>query len=850
MRHHAWGLLIGWVLTLAACQGPPSIWLERWTDGDIDLPPITQDGDAEDPVATCRADTARCVGLRRIERCDVASLTWHPYRDCPDDTVCQTSGDWASCGACQTPPAGFLCCPDTLRCGSPFEVQLCDATGREWVPYRYCPAEKPCRDGLCTAQSDGDADDPSFCIPGSTSCVGTKIVARCTADGMGHEDAYPCADGYSCEEGQCREKQCVEPNYGCLLSGVPCCPGSVCTNEFYMEGVCSTPDPFCRTGEKSCIDAKTPVLCVGTGRLRIQLDPCAAGTSCVAGDCVKDTTHCAPGQLSCADSQTPQICELDDTQTPLPTCFAGLECNQGHCAPPGCPPTCPAGQSCEAGDTRCHPVDCSNPHHCGPLQPSCCLGYHCSATLHDLEGYCVIGEGEDNPSCTPGERFCLQDHPAICEIDGRTPAVLPACSTGTLCTNGHCHWPGCPEECPRENGHALFCNGSTNGDCCPFYCGSMFGPLEDCCPGYHCERWPALGWAICLENTPQPFCTPGAHSCSATGQPQTCESGGRYWIALPACETGAICLNGECVTPCPACAAGYHCDATSGGRCLPDSCVESWPCELGSPSMPCCAGLVCDWQYHACVLDCPDCPNGFVCDATTGGTCQPDPSCKNPSFCSGSATVCCAGFHCDSNSSPGYGLCQPDTTICQRGERSCGNAVTPVICNSSGSSRISLQACTVPELCQDGVCTYPGCPSACPSGQHCDATTAGLCQDDPSCQNLPVCGVSLPSCCPGSHCTDTFQSTTGTCQPDSDLPLCSPGARVCVGSNRAAVCAADGKTRAKLKACASGEFCFKGDCVTDSTCKDPIVCDFNMPCCPNSHCTQVVYGPFGYCVPR
>lgn len=857
MRQGIRGLLIGLVLVLAACQGPPTFWLERDADGDqefADGDTIPQDGDLD---TICTPDTTRCASLSVIELCDEDGRGWRPYRVCPAEKVCLQSDDWASCEACANPPEGTLCCPGAFRCRGSDELQQCDGTGRNWLFSTDCSEQgRVCLEGTCVVPQDGDSaeDEPDaesesevLCTPGSRVCIDYgRGAGVCSADGQHVEESYRCIDGYLCkEDGQCKKEECVNPFPGtCGLLLIVCCEGSFCVpTPDYPAGTCS-PDPlppFCTPGERVCADERTPAVCEAEGRTLTQLASCEYGESCIQGRCVvpgcpiecpdetactandmgqcrcqnpsacggailepccpgyscsatdyhdsgycqKNPEPCTPGVRSCLSKSVPQICEADSvTQTPLAECAGNQTCKEGRCVYEGCPPTCPNGRYCLQGMEGCGIVDCwDQPPQCGLLMPSCCPGSHCNIMIYGVLGYCV--EDYDYPACTPGERFCSSGAPAVCESDGRTPALLEPCTDGVSCKDGYCQ---------------------------------------------------------------EPSCAPGALACATPITPTICEADGQTRAKLPKCLPGQNCNEGNCVYPgCPAsCPEDQYCLKNSGGCTALDSCEN--PLLCGPGSQVCCQGFSCqlsrtneqgDLEGFCIYADPPsDCtPGTRVCGGL--GDIQTVDICEMDGHSRRTETLCSENEVCLN------GRCQPPP--CTPGALSCVTAYSPAICGEDGQTQISLGLCPPMTSCNEGHCVTPGCPPTCPQGQVC---IDGVCQSSPTvCRNPTVCGLLLPPCCTGYKCSAIVYGVEGFCI--STYPTCTPGERLCLTEDIPGFCEADGQSRVALPRCPEGTSCLNGLCrniVTAIDCPAPCpenyICDTQygqcvldcLPCATGYHC--------------
>jgi hypothetical protein len=274
------------------------------------------------------------------------------------------------------------------------------------------------------------------------------------------------------------------------------------------------------------------------------------------------------------------------------------------------------------------------------------------------------------------------------------------------------------------------------------------------------------------------------------GAAQACD-GPQYSCSATPCPDGTFCYSHQCLKPCAPgefkCTGGFTCTPTTGidagvdaGGASPDLCV---PAACGD------AG-VCDPGFTCVDGKCVD-PCGPPTKCPVGQVCQ-DGKCKDP----------CALVKC------------PTGQLCQGG--TCHDKCT---CLAKSASVYPCKGDT-PACDMDGTCVPSGCDTtACPTGQHCESTSAG-----------PVCkgacdGVVCPSgstCDPKRGCITACEALTTPC-PDGTAckdGKCVDPACVLVDCKDPFVCK-DGKCIDP----GSGDLCLTCDSGSDATPDDGGVTD-------------------------
>ena len=281
--------------------------------------------------------------------------------------------------------------------------------------------------------------------------------------------------------------------------------------------------------------------------------PCAAGTTCINGDC----TDCL-FQFACG----PHCVDCGGTPTPL--CFSGacVECRVDS--------DCTGKGFCL--DNACVPCLPSDPQHCGAACAKC-LG----ETPDCVTGHCVC----NSTSCQPD--FCIGGQCQPCDTDD---ACGPSCAACPIATP-HCHDATCVQclvdpDCGAGQwcGAGGACTACGDGD--PLHCGA--------------------GCAACSGT--RPACSGGACTCSgdSCGPGSQCVSGACVGCTTPA-ACGASCL--PCQAPTSYCHADGHCAQCQPANAGAD-CPAGWACGADGACLDPCAGT------PGCFTDTKT-PNGTKC---------------------------------------------------------------------------------------------------------------------------------------------------------------------------------------------------------------------------------------------
>ena len=245
---------------------------------------------------------------------------------------------------------------------------------------------------------------------------------------------------------------------------------------------------------------------------------------------------------------------------------------------------------------------------------------------------------------------------------------------------------------------------------------------------------------------------------------------------------------------------------------------------------------------------CPECPEGTVCNASTGecGQCAADTDCPDDTlFCTG-PEICAHGTCISSGNPCAHYLCDEDTNRCVEclGDGDCGGAYCVgnacVECRSNADCSDGLY-CNGAETCAAGACAA-GTPPACDDGAYCNGAeacseAAGSCSaGSPPCSGAtPVCdeaGDRCVECMSDAQCDDVCVGNVCVeCRTNAD---CSDG-RFCTGAE---TCAAG--------ACSAGvNPCGGASPVCNEATDSCVECLNNTHCDPGYTCSGTVCVPAG-----
>lgn len=452
-----------------------------------------------------------------------------------------------------------------------------------------------CKGSDAAKPSDGDLDNDTSanygasCISqdeckGGTECLltDTSLGLRCTVTCTSAASCTAFGEGWGCRK--------LDDAYYCLP--ILAVDGDSET----ADGDSST--NTCTVDELKCKDSSTVLRCAEDGKTWDTYRICPEGKSCENGECKVGGCTPGEGQICCANQYRchgtgeVQACAADGKSWIFyRDCSAPKMCVDGECIDPA---------ATDGDSTESEATD----NDTTPLGDVCTVEEGCVSP----NDYCFIAKtGESKGNCTP---FCGQNGVA-CPRGFR-------CNNDSTCVQipGYCK---SNEECGLDQ----YCNyytGATDGICMD----QCFKFGFSCKTGYRCEED--------ASQVNYGRCVPRNGECVSCNRDGDCTSG--YY-----CERPGGVQAGCCVQMCPAnpCGGGMNCVS---GKCTVASDLQD--CAGG-----CSGGYICDKQYGQCVLNCPPCAAGYTCDATTGGKCVVDPNqCTPPLVCGWGLKSCCQGHSC------------------------------------------------------------------------------------------------------------------------------------------------------------------------------------------------------------
>ena len=616
-------------------------------------------------------------------------------------------------------------------------------TKSKWV------ADGSCAAGTCQG---GAAGYSGPCLgAGGNECWGPAWVCA-------------CAD---CDGGACAEPPpatCVghcggESPAGCYCDTLcsqynDCCPD--------YDEACGACTPSC--SGKQCGDDGCGGSC-GT---------CAAGTSCVAGQCTAGGGCGGVTFEGCCDSGGTVLnyCENDVLQT--------LNCGANGCGWNA------ANNFYDCGQSGADPSG-QNPYACGACTPSCagkvCGDDGCGGTC----GTCAAGSTCQAGACVAGTDCGDVTFEGCCGDNGTT---LKYCDAGSLvsgsCGNTGCGWDAansfynCGETGSDPSGQNPYSCDACAPDCAGKSCG------DDGCGG-SCGT-----------------CAAGKQ-CNGSGQ---CVS-----VCVPSCA-GKLCGDNGCGGTCGTCGPGTQCNAS--GQCI-STCVPSCAGKscgddgCGGSCGACGAGDFC--KAGQCVSSCtPDCTGKQCGDDGCGGSCG---ACVAGTSCAGGQCICiaqCQGKGCGSDGCGGScGTCGAGET-CKSGQCECVPQCTGKSCGGDGCGG-SCGTCADGTLCSGGQCEcIPSCGGKACGGDGCGGSCGG-CGANESCQSGTCVAGCTPQCSGKSCGSDGCGGTCGECAPTE---TCSGGQCDCVPQCAGKACGPDG-CGGSCGSCGASETCAGTQCVTECT---------------------------------
>ncbi|MFO0606731.1 MAG: fibrinogen-like YCDxxxxGGGW domain-containing protein [Polyangiales bacterium] len=764
---------------------------------------------------------------------------------CPAGQVCTMGACDANCGSLATCGAGAMrACANTM-----IDPANCGGCGMACtLPNTNVAA---CAAGMCVAavcnagfaNCDGMSangcevnvrgDDAANCGACGNTCRFANAAATCA---MGVCAMGACAAGYAdCDMNPANgcETNTGADNANCGMCGRACAAGQVCA-----AGSCGS---SCGGGTTACsgdcvntmIDPANCGRCGNACRLANASVNACSGGACVVGGCNAGFGDC--------DSNPSNGCEVNVRGADANNCGGCAV----RCAFPNAAATCAAGScalgACNMGfancDTNaangCEANTAADNANCGMCGRACAAGQVCSA------GVCTSSCGAGTTNCS-GDCVNTQTDPGNCGMCGN--ACRPPNASLSACVMGACVVAACNAgfgDCDGNvmNGCETNVRGSDVNNCgacnlvCRFpnaaaTCASGSCAMGACAAGFaDCDRNPANGCET-NTNTDNANCGTCGRACGAG---QACGAGS----CATSCGAGTTNCSGACVNTatdpmnCGACARACSLPNVATNACVGSACVVGGcaagfgdcdasaanGCETairGSDVNNCGGcGVVCAFPNAAatcgsgtCALGA--CTTGFGnCDGSAANGCEANTNTDNRN-CGGCGRACAAGQVCAA------GAC---TTSCGSGTTDCSGACVntqtdPRNCGACG------RACALPNVatnaCSAGACVIGGCAAG---FGDCNGTAADGCE-------VNVRGTDVTNCggC-GVRCV--FANAAATCGSGTcALGACNAGFANCDGSAangcEVSLNADNGNCGACNRACASGQVCASGTCM--STC--------------------------------
>ncbi|MEY3014862.1 MAG: extracellular matrix protein, partial [Pseudomonadota bacterium] len=394
------------------------------------------------------ADTKLCDddNVCTADVCDQASggCVYKPVQDgfgCDDGNLC-TYGDACKAGKCTQASAAV--CDDANPCTD----DTCDAKTGKCVykpvpisPLINCDDGNKCTYDLTTYKKYGTVKDACYegkCTGIAVSCNDGNV---CTVDscdpklGCQHKplgevacsDGNACTVGDNCASGSCKGtgKTCNDgnactndncnPNSGCSFTpnSVGCNDGNKCTTvDKCSGGKCTGSNPLdCDDGKACTDDLCDPV--AGCKHVNDDTNPCSDDEPCTAGDACKDGACKALGPTDCDDDNicTDESCKLGEGCVYAllgdKPCDDNNKCTEKD--------VCAGGKCASSGALDCNDSDVCTTDSCDPK-----LG--CVHTA-------FTGPCDDGNACTAGDN---------CKSGKCAPSGQTVCDDGQICTKDGC----------------------------------------------------------------------------------------------------------------------------------------------------------------------------------------------------------------------------------------------------------------------------------------------------------------------------------------------------------------------------------------------------------------------------
>ena len=562
------------------------------------------------------------------------------------------------------------------------------------------------------------------------------------------------------------------------------------------------------------------------------LDPCQKNSDCLSGWCVEHLgtqvctvscqDECAPG-WSCRSvagtaPDVVYVCVSSFANLCKP-CVAGADCKSiggtdDVCVEYGtdgdfCGGSCSVEQPCPFGfncqevttvdgfvSTQC--VNATGTCSCTEQSAELQLWTSCEVTSQ-------FGTCEGKRVCSPqGLSNCDASEPAAEVCNGIDDDCDGATDEGTCDDDNQCSEDSCV---PTEGCKHKLLNGTECMDGNP------------CTAADHCAEGTCVGTpVVCNDDNP---CTDdqcdGAGGCLFAPNTDSCDDGNP-------CTLADACKNAQCS------GVDVACDCQTDGDCgnLEDGdlCNGTLYCDTGKVPYHCAVApatvVVCPepvgadaWCLAAaCEPQSGDCS---LVPAHEGQPCDDGNSCSSGEKCSQGQCLGSGELNCNDGNPCTDDFCDPETGCLHE------NNVQP--CQDGN-------ACTVGDLCADGVCAA-GATKSCDDGNPC---TDDACDQATGCAyvaNDALCDDNN-ECTTDDHCANSKCAGTGSLECDDANPCTKD---VCLPAGGCDHVNLDGAPCQDGDGCTNGDFCQQGGCLPGPA----MDCDDGNPCTDDS-CAAGVCG--------
>ncbi len=648
-----------------------------------------------------------------------------------------------------------------------------------------------------------------------------------------------------------------DPKQGCCATDAECAGNQVCDPVKHLCGDCTLADNGgCGPVTPACSLASSENSCVSecTGDLgSAGAVPCGAAFPACRGDgqcasCNGDaltagTIRCPSGAPLCSDSGYCGRCTSSADCTAGTALHAGPFCDPGT----GACRTCVADAECGAG-AICSAATCITRAANGSPVP----GGVCTVATANR---CISGV------CSPGDNLCgrvisetcfdVDDcrSPGKCLTEGPNAGTCRTCASAADCG-------GATPICAAANS-CVPCNGD-NGSGTSAACSTSAS-------------------ATCMADGSCAACTSNAQ-CTGAGHAGTiCNTA--VGSCGTACAVDSDCGADWCDNPGGQPGGGTCTGRLSNGQLIPASAPLNGVCTADN-GIRVCASRSCNSADNRCgraigdACDADDCREGSLClvEGPNADTCQ---ACASAANCSGTSPACDAANACvacsgdngsgaptacpSSNAATCFadGSCAP----CTGNEQCAGAGHGGTICNLAVGT--CGTACAVDTDCGGGWCDNPTalpgvgtCTPRLDNGAPIPASSplGGICTE-PTAQRVCIARVCDPgdnlcgrpiggACADGDDCRTgsciTDGPNVGTCRACSASADCTGGTPICDSANVCVTCGGDNGA-GTLASCPSSS---AATCLESGACAP---CSSNAECVGAAHAGPICNRAIGAC---